>query len=116
MASRPGFSGTAVSRAAASLIEAAPQTASYDFVLDVRASETGATMDDFQIVLDAYRMAVREPGLKYGCYVSEDPHYEVWARAMGELFGDRTCLVFLTPGAAHAFLDAARAPAALAAG
>jgi hypothetical protein len=103
------FSGVAVSRATARVLREDPGAASYDFVMDVRRTTTGSTLDDFQIVLEAYKQAPRAPGLKYGCFVSLESGYRFWAASMGALFGDRTCLVFSTPEEAHAFLDAKRA-------
>lgn len=115
-----GLSGAAISRATAELIAAQPQLASWDFVMDVRHSPTGSTVEDFKIVLAAYRQVAREPGVKYGCYVSEDPNYRLWASTMSAMFEDRDCPVFYTPEAAHAFLDERRgfaaAPAHAAAG
>lgn len=103
------LSGAGLSRATAQMLLSDPRTASYDFVLDVRESPTGSTLADFQIVLDAYRTVPRTPDLKYGCFVSMDSGYHYWARSMAELFGDRSCPVFTTPEAAHAFLDGKRA-------
>lgn len=112
MKATAGLSGTAISKATARMLETDPRTASYDFVMDVRDSPTGATQADLQIVLDAYHRQTREPGLKYGCYVSNDPNYRLWTASMDHLFGDRENLVFTTPEAAHAFLDEKRCVAA----
>lgn len=105
---RPGFAGSRVSNAIASAIKADPSVASYDFVMDVRDSDTGATVEDFNIVHNAYKVTAREPGMKYGCFVSLDPNYGLWASAMGQLFGDRECPVFSSPEEAHDFLDRQR--------
>lgn len=109
MTASAALSGAALSRATAQMLLKDQRTASYDFVLDVRDSPTGSTLEDFQIVLDAYRQIPRTKELKYGCFVSLDTGYPYWARSMGELFGDRACPVFPTPEAAHAFLDGKRA-------
>lgn len=108
MAASETLSGAGLSRATAAMLRDDPRLASYDFVLDVRASPTGSTLEDFQIVLDAYRVIPRTPDLKYGCFVSLDTGYPFWARSMAELFGDRECPVFPTPQAAHDFLDRKR--------
>jgi hypothetical protein len=109
------FSGVVVCRAMARELRDEPRAASYDFVMDVRRTTTGSTLQDFQIVLEAYRQAPRTPGLKYGCFVSFEAGYQYWAASMGALFGDRTCLVFSSPEDAHAFLDSERsAPGAVA--
>lgn len=100
-----GFSGTVLSQAIADMFDADPRTCSYDFIVDVRESETGAQPSDIQIVAAAYHRHVREPGLKYGCFVSTDPNYPFWAAAMDDIFGDRKNKVFVTPERAAAFLD-----------
>lgn len=104
----PGFSGAAISREIARCIRNDPRLASYDFVMDVRESDTGSTIEDFKLVLESYNQVRRDPGLKYGCYVSSSPNFILWATAMADLFGDRACPVFTTPEDAHSFLDRAR--------
>jgi hypothetical protein len=108
----PGFSGTVLSQAIADMFDADPKTASYDFVIDVRESDTGAQPSDIQIVAAAYHRHKRAPGLKYGCFVSLDPNYPFWAAAMDDIFGDRKNRVFVTPERAIAFLDEVRGKAA----
>ena len=105
LTARPGFSGTLMSQAMAQLIKDQPVVASYDFVLDVTGSETGATQADLDIVLAAYHSVPREVGPKYGCYISNDPHFHMWVASMGELFGDRQCLTFGSVAQALAFLE-----------
>ena len=103
-----GFSGTVLSQAIADMFDADPRTASYDFIIDVRDSATGAQQSDIQIVAAAYHRHERTPGLKYGCFVSLDPNYPLWTSAMDHIFGDRQNKVFVTPERAAAFLDQAR--------
>ena len=103
-----GFSGTVLSRAIADMFDADPRTASYDLIVDVRQSDTGAQPSDIQIVAEAYHRHTRTPGVKYGCFVSLDPNYPFWAAAMDDLFGDRKNKVFVTPERAIAFLDELR--------
>jgi len=104
----PGFSGTVLSQAIADMFDADPRTCSYDFIVDVRDSDTGAQQSDIQIVVQAYHRHIREPGVKYGCFVSLDPNYPLWTAAMDHLFGDRQNKVFVTPERAAAFLDQVR--------
>lgn len=104
----PGFSGAVLSRAVANLFDEDPRTASYDFIVDVRNTATGATPGDFQIVVEAYHRHKREPGAKYGCFVSVDPHYPLMTATLDSLLGDRTNKVFVTPERARAFLDKQR--------
>ena len=109
----PGFSGAVLSRAIADMFDSDPRTASYDLIVDVRESETGAQPSDIQIVAEAYHRQPRTPGIKYGCFVSLDPNYPFWTAAMDDIFGDRKNKVFVTPERAAAFLDEVRArPAA----
>lgn len=108
MKAEPGFSGAALSRRVAECIRNDHRVASYDFVMDVRESDTGSTLDDFRIVLAVYHAVEREPGLKFGCYVSTNASYQFWAKAMADMFGDRSCPVFMTAEKAQAFLDAER--------
>lgn len=108
IAATPGFSGARVSQAIVEMFEHEPDLASYDFVMDMRASVTGATQADIDIVLRSYHQQPREPGPKYGCFVTSDPHFHLWTAAMDDLFGDRRNLVFGTPEAANSFLDQLR--------
>lgn len=109
-----GFSGTVLSQAIADMFDDDPRTCSYDFIIDVRASETGAQQSDIQLVAQAYHRHQREPGLKYGCFVSTDPNYPLWTAAMDDIFGDRKNRVFVTPERAAAFLDNLRVSSAAA--
>ena len=105
---RPGFAGTTLSRATAQLIREEPVVASYDFVLDITNSDTGASQADLDIVLGAYHSVPREVGPKFGCYVTTDPHFHIWTASMDELFGDRQCLTFGAFDDAVTFLDRKR--------
>lgn len=105
---KPGFAGTALSRATAQLIRDEPVVASYDFVLDITNSDTGASQADLDIVLAAYHSVPREVGHKFGCYVTKDPHFHIWTASMDELFGDRQCLTFGSFDDAVTFLDRKR--------
>lgn len=105
MVARPGFAGTLLSQATARLIKDDPVVASYDFILDVRNSDTGATQADLDIVLAAYRSVPRNVAPKFGCYVTTDRFFHMWVASMDELFGDRRCLTFDTMERALAFLD-----------
>lgn len=105
---RQGFSGSVLSQAIADMFDADPRTTSYDFIVDVRDSTTGATNADFQTVVQAYHRHKREPGLKYGCFVTHDPNYPLMAATLDSLLGDRTNKVFVTPERARAFLDKQR--------
>ncbi|HEY8573960.1 hypothetical protein [Phenylobacterium sp.] len=108
----PGFSGTVLSRAVAAMFDKDPRTASYDIIMDVRESDTGATPADIQIVVDAYHRHKRAKGPKYGCFVTTDPNYPLWTQVMDQMFGDRQHKVFVTVEGARAFLDRARSQAA----
>lgn len=104
----PGFSGTVLSQAIADMFDADPRTCSYDLIVDVRDSATGAQQSDIQIVAAAYHRHERTPDLKYGCFVSLDPNYPLWTAAMDHIFGDRQNKVFVTAERAAAFLDRVR--------
>jgi hypothetical protein len=104
----PGFSGGVLSRAIAEMFDGDPRTCNYDFVIDVRESVTGATHADFQIVVQAYHRHEREPGVKYGCFITLDPNYPLLTSTLDALLGDRSNKVFVTPERARAFLDKLR--------
>lgn len=108
----PGFSGAALCRAVAAMFDDDPRTASYDMVFDVRASDTGATQADLQVVAEAYNRHKRTRGVKYGCFVTTDPNYPLWTAAMDHMFKGRQNKVFVTIENARAFLDQARRKAA----
>jgi hypothetical protein len=108
IAARPGFSGRVMAEAVAKMFREQPQTASYDFVLDLRETETGATLDDYRIAAAAYAQAPRAAEPKYTCFVTVDPHYPLWAASMQHLFPDREHKVFVTRESAQKFLDEQR--------
>jgi hypothetical protein len=104
----PGFSGTVLSKAIAAMFDKEPRTASYDLIIDVRGSDTGASQSDINLVAEAYHRQPREPGVKYGCFVTTDPNYPLWTAAMNHQFDDRENRVFVTVENARAFLDQKR--------
>jgi len=104
----PAFSGRVLAQAVARMFDETPQTASFDIVLDVRDTATGATMDDFKISADAYARAPRSAESKYSCYVTHDANYPLLAAALKHLFPDREQKFFVTAESAHRFLDEAR--------
>jgi hypothetical protein len=104
----PAFSGRVLARAVARMFEETPQTASFDIILDVRDTQTGATMDDFSIAAQSYGRAPRSAEPKYSCYVTLDTNYPLLAAALVHLFPDREQKFFLTPESAHRFLDEVR--------
>lgn len=108
IAARPGFSGRVMAEAIAKMFAEQPHTAAYDFVLDLRETETGATVEDYQIAAAAYARAPRDPQRKFTCFVTVDPHYPLWAASMQHLFPDREHRVFVTRESALKFLDEER--------
>jgi hypothetical protein len=101
----PAFSGRVLARAVARMFEETPQTASFDIILDVRDTQTGATMEDFNIAAQSYRRTPRSADRKYSCYVTLDTNYPLLAAALTHLFPDREQKFFVTPESAHRFLD-----------
>jgi hypothetical protein len=101
----PGFSGRAMAEGVARLFEQTPQAASYDIILDVRGTQTGATMDDYRIAAEAYARTPRSEGRKHTCYVTVDTNYPLMAAALTHLFPDREQKFFVTPESASRFLD-----------
>jgi hypothetical protein len=104
----PLFSGRRLAEGVKRMIEMAPETASFDFVLDLRQTETGATQEDYGLVAQAYAAAPRTSDRKYTCFVTTDPNYPLWGQALQHLFPDRDHKFFATPESAAAFLDSAR--------
>jgi hypothetical protein len=104
----PAFSGRVLAQAVARMFDETPQTASFDIVLDVRDTQTGATMEDFGIAAQAYGRAPRSAERKYSCYVTLDTNYPFLAAALTHLFPDREQKFFVTPESAHRFLDEVR--------
>jgi len=103
-----GFSGRVLAEAVKRMLEEAPQTAAFDFVLDLRDTEMGATMADYELVAQAYASAPRPEGQRFTCYVTTDQNYPLWAAALKPLFPDRESKFFLTPQSAVRFLDERR--------
>jgi hypothetical protein len=105
----PGFSGRVLAEAVKRMFDEKPQTAGYDFILDLRATEMGATMEDYAIVAQSYAATPRPEGRRFTCYVTLDQNYPLWAAALQHLFPDRQQKFFVTPQSAVRFLDEARA-------
>jgi len=104
----PAFSGRVLAQAVARMFDERPQTASFDIILDVRETQTGATMEDFSIAAQSYGRAPRSAERKYSCYVTLDTNYPLLAAALAHLFPDREQKFFVTPESAHRFLDQVR--------
>jgi len=105
----PGFSGTVLCRAVAAMFDEDPRTASYDFLFDVRRTDTGITPSDIQLVAQAYARHPRDAGVKYSFFVSTDVNYPYLTAVMDALFGDRANRVFVSLESAEAELERLRA-------
>ena len=111
---RQAATGQGVAEALARLYTDQPELAYLDKLYDLLEYPGVVTHADLLLIVDAYRKANRNP--QHPCrtaFVTHDPYFSLWAKAMSHLFPGREHRAFPDFEAARAFLDepmAERAP------
>lgn len=111
---REGATGQGVAAALSKLYCDQPELAYLDKLYDLTDYPGVVTHADLLLIVDAYRKANTNP--RHPCrtaFVTHDPYFGLWAKAMGHLFPGREHLAFTSFEPARAFLDqplAERAP------
>jgi hypothetical protein len=103
---REAATGPGVAEALSRLYLQQPKLASIDKLYDLTAYPGVATHDDLLVIVDAYLKAKVDP--RHPCrtaFVTSDPHFELWAKAMSHLFPGREHRAFAAREPALAFLD-----------
>jgi len=103
--------GAAVVHAIKALFDERPELASYDIVYNLLRFTGDLGNEHIVAIARHYAPLPREPGDKYVAFLSLDPHFPRWAKAMDAYFTDRIHKVFESQLTADGFLDRARAEA-----
>ena len=103
---REGATGQGVAMELSQLYLDRPELAYVDKLYDLTRYPGVVTHADLLLIVDAYKKANTDP--RHPCrtaFVTHDPYFGLWAKAMGHLFPGREHLAFTTFADAEAFLD-----------
>lgn len=101
--------GAEVSAFIVGLTEARPELLEFDFVHDLREASGDVNNNDVDRVATSF--AAGPAGPTYTVFITLDPHFATWARAMDFQFPNRKHYIASTPEGAEALLRRLRSPA-----